>query len=237
MRHTRFFSPNGLDDRGYSTALDLARLARVAFAMPEFERIVATEFHEIPAPSGPPRRIQNRNVLLWLYPGAIGGKTGYTSAAGFCVVAAARRDGMRLVAVVLGEPGEPFSAAATALDYGFAAFTRKHLVDAGQAFGPVDVEGRGVSVATRRPLEALVRSDARIGYDVVARPGVAYPPAVGEAVATLRVEAGSDVLRRIPLVVTRVPPPPPPSDAGPWWRRAASAVAGAVGAAASSLFG
>jgi D-alanyl-D-alanine carboxypeptidase (penicillin-binding protein 5/6) len=237
MRHTRFFSPNGLDDRGYSTALDLARLARVAFAMPEFERIVATRFHQIPAPSGPPRQIQNRNVLLWLYQGAIGGKTGYTSAAGFCVVAAARRDGMRLVSVVLGDPGEPFSAAATVLNYGFAAFARTHLVDAGQAFGPVDVQGRGVSVATRRPLEALVRSDARIRYDVVPRPDVAYPPAVGEAVATLRVEAGSEVLRRIPLVVSRVPPPPDPSAAGPWWRRAASAVAEAVWSAASSLFG
>ncbi|MGZ4109838.1 MAG: D-alanyl-D-alanine carboxypeptidase family protein, partial [Actinomycetota bacterium] len=69
LRHTRFFSPNGLDDRGYSTALDLARLARVAFAMPDFERVATTKFHEIRAPSGPPREIQNRNVLLWLYKG------------------------------------------------------------------------------------------------------------------------------------------------------------------------
>jgi serine-type D-Ala-D-Ala carboxypeptidase (penicillin-binding protein 5/6) len=237
MRHTRFFSPNGLDDRGYSTALDLARLARVAFAMPEFERIAATKFHQIPAPNGPPRDIQNRNVLLWLYKGAIGGKTGYTSAAGFCVVAAARRDGLALVSVVLGDPGEPFSAAATLLDYGFAAFARTHLVDAGQAFPPVDVQGRGVSVATRRPVEAMVRTDARITYDVEPRPDVAYPPGIGDVVATLRVGAGSDVLRRVPLVVTRVPPPPPPADAGPWWRRAASAVGGAVSSAASSLFG
>jgi hypothetical protein len=66
---------------------------------------------------------------------------------------------------------------------------------------------------------------------------VAYPPSVGEAVATLRVETGSTVLRRLPLVVTRVPPPPPPDDAGPWWRRAAGAVSDALSSAMSALFG
>lgn len=237
MRHTRFFSPNGLDDRGYSTALDLARLARVAFAMPDFERVASTKFHEIPAPSGPPREIQNRNVLLWLYRGALGGKTGYTNAAGFCVVAAAQREGVRLVAVVLGDPGEPFSAAATLLDYGFAAFSRRHLVDAGQAFGPVVVQGRRVGVATGRAVEALVRSDAKIRFAVLRHPGVTFPPGLGEPVATLRVEAGATVLRRIPLLATRVPPPPEPSDPGPWWRRAGSAVAGAVSSLVSGLFG
>jgi serine-type D-Ala-D-Ala carboxypeptidase (penicillin-binding protein 5/6) len=237
MRHTRFFSPNGLDDRGYSTALDLARLARVAFAMPEFQRIVMTRFHEIAAPSGPPREIQNRNVLLWLYRGAVGGKTGYTSAAGFCIVAAAQRDGMRLVSVVLGDPGEPFSAAATLLNYGFDAFARTHLVGAGQAFGPVTVQGHAIDVATRRPLDALVRSDAHVRFDVVAHPNVTYPPGVGEPIATLRVDAGSALLRRIPLVVTHVPPPPEPGRSGPWWRRAGSSVAGALSSVVSSLLG
>ncbi|MGZ4113969.1 MAG: D-alanyl-D-alanine carboxypeptidase family protein [Actinomycetota bacterium] len=237
LRHTRFFSPNGLDDRGYSTALDLARLARVAFAMPDFERVATTKFHEIRAPSGPPREIQNRNVLLWLYKGALGGKTGYTSAAGFCVVAAAQREGMRLVAVVLGDPGEPFSAAASLLDYGFAAFSREHLVDAGQTFEPVVVQGRRVGVATSRAVEALVRSDAKIRFAVVPRPDVTFPPGLGESVATLRVEAGATVLRRIPLLATRVPPPPEPSEPGPWWRRAGSAVAGAVSSLVSGLFG
>jgi serine-type D-Ala-D-Ala carboxypeptidase (penicillin-binding protein 5/6) len=237
MRRTRFYSPNGLDDRGYSTALDLARLTRVAFAEPLFERIDATRFHEIASPSGPPREIQNRNVLLWLYKGAIGGKTGYTSAAGFCVAAAARREGIRLAAVVLGAPGEPFSDAAELLNFGFAAFDRKRLVERGESFDTVNVQGRDVPVAAARPLDALVRSDAQVRYVVVPRSGTAYPPSLGEAVATLRVEAGSAVLRRMPLLVTRVPPPPAVDDPGPWWRRAGDAVAGALSAALSALFG
>jgi serine-type D-Ala-D-Ala carboxypeptidase (penicillin-binding protein 5/6) len=237
MRHTRFYSPNGLDDRGYSTALDVARLTRAAYAQPMFARIDATRFHEIPSPAGPPRIVQNRNVMLWLYDGAIGGKTGYTSAAGFCVAAAAAREGMRLVAVVLGAPGEPFSDAAELLNYGFAAFDRKRLVQAGQPFDAVDVQGRPIAVAATEPLDALVPADAQIAYRVVPRRGVPYPPALGEPVATLRVETRSAVLRRMPLVAASVPPPPAPDDPGPWWRRAGAAVADALSSAMSAVFG
>jgi D-alanyl-D-alanine carboxypeptidase (penicillin-binding protein 5/6) len=237
MRHTRFYSPNGLDDRGYSTALDLARLTRAAYAQPLFGRIDSTRFHEIPSPDGPPRMIQNRNVLLWLYRGAMGGKTGYTTAAGFCVVATAQREGIRLVSVVLGAPGEPFSDAAEMLNYGFAAFDRKRLVEAGQPFDAVDIGGRSVDLVSAHPLEALLRTDAPVTYRVVPREGVSFPPTLGEPVATLRVQTGSTVVRRMALVAARVPAPPPPSDSGPWWRRAAAAVADALSAALSSLFG
>jgi D-alanyl-D-alanine carboxypeptidase (penicillin-binding protein 5/6) len=237
MRNTRFYSPNGLDDRGYSTPLDLARLMRAAYAQPLFRQIDTTRFHEIPSPSGPPRSIQNRNVLLWLYKGAIGGKTGYTAAAGFCVVGAAQREGVRLVAVVLGSSGEPFSDAATLLDYGYAAFDRRRLVEQGQSFGQVDVQGREVAVAAGQPIEALVRADARVRYDVVPHGGLAYPPSIGDAIATLRVESGDEVLRRMPLVVTDVPAPPAASGSGPWWRRAGGAIAHAVSSAVAALFG
>ena len=135
MRDTRFYSPSGLDDRGRSTARDLITLTRADYAYPEFARIVRTKFFDVPSPRGKARHIQNRNVLLWLYPGAIGVKTGYTAKAGFCLVAAAERDGLRLVAVVLGAPNEPFSDAATMLNYGFTAFERRTFVRAGDDLG------------------------------------------------------------------------------------------------------
>jgi D-alanyl-D-alanine carboxypeptidase len=237
MRHTHFTSPNGLDDRGYSTALDLVKVTRAAFADRRFARIDRTRFHRIPSPTGKPREIQNRNVLLWLYPGAIGGKTGYTSAAGYCVVAAAERGGVRLAAVVLGAPGEPFSDAAELLDYGFTAFERRRLVDAGDRFGTVDVQGRAVPVGAARPLEALVRTDATVHETVVARPGTTFPPSLGEPVATLVVRSPQSVVRRMPLVVLDVPPPGPPERAGPWWRRAADSLFDAVSRLVSALFG
>ncbi len=95
--------------------------------------MVATRFHTVRSLDEDPRIVQNRNALLWLYPDATGVKTGFTTPAGFCIVAAAEREDRRLVAVVLGEPGEPFSDAAALLNYGFEGFeqpgagSKRHL--------------------------------------------------------------------------------------------------------------
>jgi D-alanyl-D-alanine carboxypeptidase (penicillin-binding protein 5/6) len=240
MTHTRFRSPNGLDDRGYSSARDLATLTRATYAAsPVFSRITSTEFHEIPAPHGPPRSIQNRNALLWLYPGAFGTKTGYTARAGFCVVAAAQRDGRRLVAVVLGSPGEPFSEAATLLNYGFDAFTQHRFAEAGEAAGTVAMPGGAVSVRTAGGLDALVPTDAiaKATRTVIVDPAAAYPPAPGEQVATLRVATPGLVLGDVPLVAADIPPPPPVEEGGPWWARATRAVAHAAAGALGGAFG
>jgi D-alanyl-D-alanine carboxypeptidase (penicillin-binding protein 5/6) len=232
MTDSRFRSPNGLDDRGYSSARDLVTLTRAAYAtQPEFGRIAATKFHEIPAPSGPPRSIQNRNVLLWLYPGAVGVKTGYTARAGFCVVAVAQRSGRRLVSVVLGSPGEPFSDAATLLSYGFAAFTQQRFVEPGKEAGAVALPGGSVAVTTGTGLDALVpvASADRVTRTITVAPEAAYPPAPGEEVATMEVAIPGLVLGHVPLIAATVPPPPPVDDDGPWWARAAGSVVHAVG--------
>lgn len=236
LADTRFTSPNGLDDTGYSSARDLAVLTRAAFESPLFASIVRTKFHRIPSPSGRPRMIQNRNVLLWLYPGALGVKTGFTTPAGFCVVAAATRDGLRLVAVVLGEPGEPFSDAAAVLDYGFGSFERRELVVGGQGFGSVAIGGRDVRVSAGSGLTGLVPVGARIQLVVTVRPDVAFPPAMGEPVGYLKVSAPNLRLGRVPLLVSALPSPPP-AEPGPWWRRAGSAVVQGVSSVLSSLFG
>ncbi|HEY7401168.1 MAG TPA: D-alanyl-D-alanine carboxypeptidase family protein [Actinomycetota bacterium] len=239
LRHTVFHSANGLDDRGHSSAQDLVNLTRAAFAeSPRFGAIVGTREHDIPAPDGVVRHIQNRNVLLWLYPGATGVKTGFTSAAGFCMVATAERDGRRLIAVVLGEPGEPFSDAAALLNYGFDAFEVHTFVHANESFGEVSIEGGSVPVAASSDLVALVPTTA-VGEAkrlVAVDPGAAFPPAPGEQVGTVRVSIPGHRLGSVPLLVTSVPDPPPVDDA-PWWRRAAGAVAGAVSGVLGSLIG
>lgn len=236
LRNTRFASPNGLDNTGFSSARDLVTMTRAAFAHPLFETIVATRFREIPSPSGPSRVIQNRNVLLWLYPGAIGGKTGFTTPAGFCLVAAAERDGVRLVAVVLGEPGEPFSDAAALLDHGFAAFELRELVREGRPFGAVPIAGREVQVVAGVSLSALVAVDAVVRRRVTLRPGVTFPPEAGETVGFVTVSTPDMSMGRVPLVVADVPGPPP-AEPGPWWRRAGSAVLEAVSSVLSALLG
>jgi D-alanyl-D-alanine carboxypeptidase (penicillin-binding protein 5/6) len=237
LRQTEFLSPGGLDDRGHSSPADLVRLTRAAYAEPGFERLSSTRFHEVPAPEGRPRVVQNRNVLLWLYPGSIGVKTGFTSAAGFCVVAAAERDGVRLVAVVLGSAGEAFSDAAEMLSYGFAAFERHAFVRRGESLGRLEIVGGRVPVAAGARLEALVRSDEIeiATRETKADPGALFPPSEGERVGFLTVRARDAVLGRVPLVAARVPGPEPA--AGSWLGRAASTVWDAVTGAFAALLG
>jgi D-alanyl-D-alanine carboxypeptidase (penicillin-binding protein 5/6) len=236
LTDTRFTSPSGLDDKGYSSAFDLATLIRAAYREPLFGRIVRTKYREIPAPEGRPRAIQNRNVLLWLYPGAMGVKTGYTSRAGYCVAGAAERDGRRLLAVVLGEQGEPFSDTAALLNYGFAAFERRSLVHVGEPLGSVSIGGREVLVAAGSDLTRLVPVGARLRRDLLLDPDVAFPPAVGETVGDLTVAAADLRVGSAPLVVVSVPAPLPPPEPGPWWRRAISSTVSAVEGVLNALF-
>lgn len=238
LRNSRFTSPNGLDDRGYSTGRDLVAITRAAYAEPGFASIVATRSREIPAPAGyPPRVVQNRNALLWLYPGAVGVKTGFTSRAGTCIVATAERGGLRLVAVVLGASGEAFSSAAALLNHGFAAFERREVVAEGEDLGEVRIDGRQVPVASSGSLVALIPTDADVTRHRVLDPDAAFPPLPGEVVGTLRVSVPELRIGSVDLVVTDVPPPAPPSDPGPWWARAGSAVADAVGVVLDAMFG
>jgi serine-type D-Ala-D-Ala carboxypeptidase (penicillin-binding protein 5/6) len=229
MRDTRFFSPHGLDDRGRSTARDLLGLIRAAYATKGFAPIVATKFETIPAPEGPPRVVQNRNVLLWLYPGAIGAKTGLTFGAGFCVIAVAERGDRRLVSIVLDGDGEPFSDAATLLNFGFDGFTEHTFVEEGEPVGDVRVRGGIVPVVAGGDVRALVPTadlDA-IERKLIADPRAAYPPPVGERIGTIAITSPGVTYGSAPLLATRVELPPPPGG-GPWWARAASAVGGAV---------
>ncbi len=236
MRRTDFRSVNGLDDRGVSTARDLLTLVRAAEATDGFERITSTRERTIPAPSGA-RRIQNRNALLWLYPGTFGTKTGSTAGAGACLVASAARDGRRLVAIVLHAPGEAFSDAAALLNYGFEGFTQRSFASFGADEGTLRIRGGEVPVVAGADLAALVptRTLGDVRRRVLAAPDAAFPPAPGSTVGALTVSVPGLTIGSVPLIVSTVPPPPATS--GPWWARAAGsvgrAVAGAIDAIAS----
>lgn len=201
---TRFFSATGLDDRGYSTALDLATLAGRTFADERFRAVVRTKFHRIPAPGPGSRRIQNRNVLLWLYRGAIGGKSGYTSAADYCLVAAAARGGRTLVAVVLGAPENAFNDAAALLNYGFAGFRSVHLLRIGQALGTIGVRRRPVGVMAGADLTRLVsaRAAKAITFRLKKKRGLKLPIAEGQVVGKAMVLGRGRVLGSGPIVAT-----------------------------------
>lgn len=119
---SRFSSPDGFVDEGnHSCAIDLAGMARAVLDQPRLARIVKRRSALLPFPiKGGRLYLDNNNPLLRTgYPGAIGIKTGYTDAAGRCLVAAARRNGRRLGVVLLHSP-DPGKQAKQLLDRGFA---------------------------------------------------------------------------------------------------------------------
>jgi len=120
LRDTNFVNPHGLDDPNhYSSAYDLAMLARYAMANPQFAELVRTRDYQLSPPSG--YVLRNGNSFLQRYPGADGVKIGWTEAAGWTLVASAERDGRRLFATVLNSTDRDADAAAL-LDWAFQSY-------------------------------------------------------------------------------------------------------------------
>ena len=121
LKASHFTNPSGLDEPDhYSTAYDLAVVSATLLAdYPDLRAIVGSKQISIYAtPLHKAFNPINIDRLLWTYPGAIGLKPGYTGAAGYCLAAAATRNGRTIVVVVLGST-QHFTDAATLLDFGF----------------------------------------------------------------------------------------------------------------------
>jgi D-alanyl-D-alanine carboxypeptidase len=118
---TRYSSPSGYNNKGnFSCAADLAVLAHVDLQQPRIASIVRTSSIALPFPiEGGKLYLYNNNpLLIYGYPGLTGLKTGYTSAAGKCLVATAERHGVRLGVVLLNSP-DPATQARQLLDSGY----------------------------------------------------------------------------------------------------------------------
>jgi len=123
LKNTHFTNPHGLyDEDHYTTAYDLAVIAACALENEIIREICSTYKVTLPIDSGCTRRfLVNHNKMLKLYDGTIGVKTGFTKATGRCLVSAAERDGLRLVAVTLDAPDD-WSDHRTMLDFGFEQY-------------------------------------------------------------------------------------------------------------------
>lgn len=138
--NTTFENPNGLTAPGhYSSAYDLAVIARAALALPLFREIVASRQAKVTELTHRhTRTIYNTNRLLGEFSGADGVKTGTTNAAGKCLVASATRHGRRLLAVVLDSP-DRWGEAARLLQWGFDVWTTQEVVRPGQPLADIAV--------------------------------------------------------------------------------------------------
>ncbi|AGA69988.1 D-alanyl-D-alanine carboxypeptidase [Desulfitobacterium dichloroeliminans LMG P-21439] len=156
-RNTHFVNTNGLPNKNhYSTAYDLALMARYGLQLPAFTsitRLKETEIHFIEPDFF--MNLRNTNKLLWNYPYTDGVKTGTTTAAGKCLVAAATKDGRQLIAVVLHAPNR-FGDAQKLLEWGFSETETLNFAQAGDV---VDVSREGsepVKAFVQQPLQVSI---------------------------------------------------------------------------------
>ena len=128
LKDTHFDNPHGLDsEQHYTTARELALIARAALEHPTLRAICATRSITIPgAEVGQTRTLVNHNKLLRSYEGAIGVKTGFTKRSGRCLVGAAEREGLTLITVTLSAPDD-WNDHTRMLDAGFETYERVSL--------------------------------------------------------------------------------------------------------------
>ena len=161
--HTHYVTPHGLPaDDHYTTALDLAFIAREAMRYPFFRQVVSTQRAEIPWQGHAYNRVlNNKNKLLSTFPGALGVKTGYTKAAGRCLVFAAERDGMTLIGDVLNSP-DWFDQSAALLEQAFQEYHLYTALRQGEIVYRLPVKNGtldGVDLITADSLSAPLRND------------------------------------------------------------------------------
>ncbi|WP_346799266.1 D-alanyl-D-alanine carboxypeptidase family protein [Halomonas sp. Bachu 37] len=204
MHNTNFVNPTGLPgENHYSSARDMALLSQhIINDYPEHYAIYSQRnftFGEISQP--------NRNRLLWRDPTVDGLKTGWTEEAGYGLVASAKRDGMRLISVVMGTSSEEARAQETQklLSYGFRYYETLNLYERGavlttpRIWGGSSNEVRvGVDEAVHMTLPRNRNEELTARLDI--RSDLTAPISVGEEVGTLEVHMGEEVVGERPLV-------------------------------------
>lgn len=170
LSHTHFTNPHGLDDEAhYTTAVDLAKLACAALQNETFRGIVSTRKTTIPRNGSEGTRVLlNHNRLLQSYDGTIGVKTGYTKRCGRCLVSAAERDGVILVAVTLNDPDDWRDHKAM-LDFGFAQYEPFVLAEEGTVTFRFPCVGGQKQSITATNKEALTLSLPCTGGPVITK--------------------------------------------------------------------
>lgn len=202
LAHTAFVTPHGLDTPGhYSSATDLAIIAQELLEEPALRAIVAQTEATVEGPGGT-LTIDNRNLLLESYRGAIGIKTGYTLGAGNALVAAAVRGRRRLIGVVL-RSADSFADTRALLDYGFAQLSRSVLLARGAEVGTVVLDPAG---SIRAHASRTVRGLAPTGsIEVSFEPAHSFelPLEPRDVVGSVVVASGARVIDRMPAVTRR----------------------------------
>lgn len=204
MTHTRFVNACGLDAEGhYSSARDVAAMSLALLRHPKILEYSGIWMDTL---RGGETQLTNTNKMLKSYAGITGLKTGTTNGAGVCISASAVRDGMGLLAVVLGSPSskERFESATAMLDYGFATF---------EAGAFPQITGRADTLRVTGGVEQQVALDYTVPEKMLLKKGEGQtltaavvlpekldaPVAAGTQVASVTLKAGEEILGEYPV--------------------------------------
>lgn len=203
MTASRFQNSTGLpSDNHYSTARDLAKLARaIVTEFPEYYKWYSVrqfKYNDIEQP--------NRNSLLWRDESVDGMKTGFTDDAGYCLISSAKRDDMRIVSVVLGtgSPKSRIDGSQALLNYGFRFFETRLLYRAGETIAQAKIWKASHEFSPLGLTDDLYITIPRGSFDdvesVLNMPAVLMAPvAQGQPLAELQVNLDGNVLLNTPL--------------------------------------
>jgi D-alanyl-D-alanine carboxypeptidase (penicillin-binding protein 5/6) len=204
LRDTHFTRPDGLDSPGHlSSARDVAVLARVAMHSAIVRSIVKRRSDTI---EGGSFTVRTWNDLLGRFPGLIGVKTGHTTDAGWCQVAAARRPGYTIYAVILGSPTrtQRNDDLQALLAWGVSQYRTLALVQKTPYARAALGYGRSpVRLVATKPLVRVVRTGRPLVQRVVAPTALSLPVARGQKAGRIEVWSGKTLLGTRPLVVGR----------------------------------
>lgn len=206
LKNTHFTNCHGLPDKNhYSSAYDLAQIARWVLQFPDTLRLSSLKYYRFR--EKPLLELWNLNKLLWWYPGADGLKTGSHSEAGLCLASTAKRDALRLIAVVLGATKQrgQFSESMKMFNYGFARYKRKDFYASGQKVADIPVE-KGmmdlVGVVPTQPVGITVEKgkEKDISLKVMLPRTINAPVSQGQKIGEAVVSQGNHEVLKVDLV-------------------------------------
>jgi len=206
LNNTHFANPHGLDsEEHYSSARDLALLLAEAMQNEEFAKISGTPKYTLTF-TDRAQVLHNHNKLLYMRDDVLGGKTGFTKKSGRCLVSAAKRDGVQLIAVTLSAPND-WKDHGDLFDYGYSLFEEKQLISENDVFR-VPISGSIGEYATCRPAEsfsAVVPKNGTHGITCnTLLPSIRFAPVrTGDALGIAEIQINGNTLCSIVLLADK----------------------------------
>ncbi|MGB4504461.1 MAG: D-alanyl-D-alanine carboxypeptidase family protein [Syntrophaceticus sp.] len=209
LKNTHFVNCHGLPAKGhYTSAYDMAMICREAAQYPEYLELTSIKhYYKL---RGGKTKLDNTNKLLWYYEGTDGFKTGWTAEANYCLASTVKRGDLRLICCVFGIPeiDGHFKESIKLYNWGFANYTFKQLVKAGEVVGEVRV-GKGtvdrVGVVAPQGAGILLQKgeDKKAKTEIKLLPYLNAPVSQGDTVGELKIIVDGKTYEKVPLVAQR----------------------------------